>query len=243
MRCQNATVLFIVAVLCASCCSSRRANDAQSLLAAGVTEPEYKSQNPLYFHLVFGRKGKASMLGVLDESQGTGTGYDVAYVDENMDGDLSDEPGKRCRSSAPATTGRGVQIAFYGPLWKGRCPEYTLSSAPLEVVGPDDIKAGERRLYWRFGLRGWHYDFRDGRMKLYATAAEALRNDPIRLGSACKWDVKTIVYEGNVHVVAALRDANGCALGLARSRKKRPTPTLALARNGKTVLHEAMKFG
>jgi len=34
------------------------------------------------------------MLGIIDESGGTGAGYDVAYVDENTNGDLMDDAAK-----------------------------------------------------------------------------------------------------------------------------------------------------
>ncbi len=58
-------------------------------------EPQYGSEHPFYFCVVFGEKGNNSMLGVVDESGGTGAGYDVAYVDENMNGDLTDEAAKK----------------------------------------------------------------------------------------------------------------------------------------------------
>jgi len=53
------------------------------------------SDNRLYFRAVFGEQGDTSTLGILDETGGTEAGYDVAYVDENRNGDLTDDPAKK----------------------------------------------------------------------------------------------------------------------------------------------------
>ena len=53
-------------------------------------EPKYASSNPAYFALKLGPKQAASTI-VLDESGGTGTGYDRLYADANGNGSLSDD--------------------------------------------------------------------------------------------------------------------------------------------------------
>jgi len=67
---------------------------AVDLMREPLKEPRYGSERPLYFCVVFGKEGKNPMLGVVDESGGTDAGYDVAYVDENMNGDLTDDTAK-----------------------------------------------------------------------------------------------------------------------------------------------------
>ena len=78
-------------------------------------ERSYGSAKPLYFRAVFGNERKSSMLGVIDESKGTGTGYDTAYVDENMNGDLTDEQPKNFEENRK-TKEYVVKFDFKGPL-------------------------------------------------------------------------------------------------------------------------------
>lgn len=54
-----------------------------------LVEPRYASDKPLYRFFAFGPDGKSVMAMVLDESQGTGKGYDVYYVDLNLDRNIT----------------------------------------------------------------------------------------------------------------------------------------------------------
>jgi hypothetical protein len=69
-----------------------------------LKEPKYVSEKPLYRFFAFGPEGKSVMAMVLDESQGTGKGYDVYYVDLNFDRDITGE-GERfvCKKPLQAT--------------------------------------------------------------------------------------------------------------------------------------------
>ena len=42
-----------------------------------IKEPRYRSENPLYFRVLFGKEAANPMLGVVDESEGMAGGYDV----------------------------------------------------------------------------------------------------------------------------------------------------------------------
>jgi hypothetical protein len=55
-------------------------------------EPRYRSKVPLYAALRFGKNGDTRYTIVLDESKGTGRGYDMLYADRNNNGDLTDDP-------------------------------------------------------------------------------------------------------------------------------------------------------
>ncbi len=68
---------------------------AVDLMREPLKEPRYGSKRPLYFCVIFGKEGKKPMLGVIDESGGTDAGYDIAYVDENMNGDLTDDSARK----------------------------------------------------------------------------------------------------------------------------------------------------
>ena len=54
-----------------------------------LKEPKYVSEKPAYRFFAFGPEGKSVMAMVLDESQGTGKGYDVYYLDLNFDRDVT----------------------------------------------------------------------------------------------------------------------------------------------------------
>jgi hypothetical protein len=69
-----------------------------------LKEPKYVSEKPIYRFFAFGPEGKSVMAMVLDESQGTGRGYDVYYVDLNFDRDITGD-GERfvCKKPLQAT--------------------------------------------------------------------------------------------------------------------------------------------
>ncbi len=56
------------------------------------SEPAYKSDHVLYMTLRLGSGDAGIIAGVLDESQGSGKGYDTLYLDANNNGDLTDDP-------------------------------------------------------------------------------------------------------------------------------------------------------
>ncbi len=65
-----------------------------------LKEPKYVSAKPIYRFFAFGPEGKSVMAMVLDESQGTGKGYDVYYLDLNFDRDITGE-GERFACKKP----------------------------------------------------------------------------------------------------------------------------------------------
>lgn len=69
-----------------------------------LKEPKYVSEKPIYRFFAFGPEGKSVMAMVLDESQGTGKGYDVYYLDLNFDRDITGD-GERfiCKQPMQAT--------------------------------------------------------------------------------------------------------------------------------------------
>jgi hypothetical protein len=56
-----------------------------------TAEPIYKSDHVLYMALRLGNGDDGIITGVLDESQGSGKGYDTLYLDANNNGDLTDD--------------------------------------------------------------------------------------------------------------------------------------------------------
>ncbi len=62
-----------------------------SSLLGATKEPSYRSQKPLYAFMVLDEAYTKVLELVLDESEGTGKGYDTLYADFNLNGDLTDD--------------------------------------------------------------------------------------------------------------------------------------------------------
>jgi hypothetical protein len=96
-----------------------------------LKEPKYVSEKPIYRFFVFGPEGKSVMAMVLDESQGTGKGYDVYYVDLNLDRDITGE-GERfaCQKPQQATVS-----AYKAPPAPPACDAPGSNGAPTCMAG------------------------------------------------------------------------------------------------------------
>ncbi len=214
-------------------------------------EPNLASEHPLYFRALLGKEGKASLLGVLDESGGTGTGYNIAYVDENMDNDLTnDTPKKFPVGNVPtnSTSGRVVtkpepRFDFKGPLREKEVAEYTLNIYALRNTTPVTNPQDKYYFFWYLRTANWNYFFINGQMNLYSKAADALKGTPVRLGGACKWEISSGIREKDALVSAGLKDENGCTLRIVNGATGDPSPQLTLIKDGKTVAQEKMSFG
>ena len=64
---------------------------AISGLLAATKEPAYSSEKPLYAFVVLNEEATKVLKLVLDESRGTGNGYDTIHADLNLNGDLTDD--------------------------------------------------------------------------------------------------------------------------------------------------------
>jgi hypothetical protein len=201
------------------------------------------SENPLYFRVVFGQEGNYSTLGMLDESGGTGAGYDVAYVDENRNGDLTDDPAKKFAKYERGSRAGHTNPTFYftGPLNDRVSAKYSLNIYSLRrttQAGP-----GDKHFFWTLDSDDWNYFFINGKMKLSSSVADALTGVPVHLGGPCKWQISARTRSGKPTVSAGLKDENGCTLRIVRRRGKTISPTLTLIQGGKIKAEEKMKFG
>lgn len=196
-------------------------------------------ERPLYFRVVFGKEGTNSMLVMLDKTSVIGRGYDVAYVDENMNGDLTDDGVKKFHRFDP---GELYQVfEFEGPLKEGTNAKYRLiirSLARKTRAGP-----GDYHFSWRLDTEEWAYFFMTGKMRLFSSAADALKGPPVRLAGDCKWQISSAPKDGKTMVSAGLKDENGCTLGSVTQARKALSPRLSLLKDDKVELEEDMKFG
>ena len=207
-------------------------------------ERDLVSAKPLYSRVVFGPEGTDSTLGVLDELGGTGTGYNVAYVDENRNGDLTDDAVKTFakyeRGSRAGQT--NPSFNFSGPLPKsGKSVKYTLNLYALTRKG--NPTRGDHYFDWTLDTDAWNYFFINGKIRLSSSAADALAGPPVRLAGQCKWQISSTTRDGKAMVSAGLKDENGCTLRLVRLSGKILSPRLSLLQDGKVKAEKDMEFG
>lgn len=220
-----------------------------------VTQPEsasqssqtadLKSEHPIYFRVVLGEEGNDSMLGIFDESGGTGTGYNVAYIDENMNGDLTDEAAKEFpRYERRSRTGElDPRVEFRGPFKNGQTTKYTLYMTSLTRKNLSIVAGNEYNFHWFLEKNQWNYFFINGKITLFSNTAEALKGKPVHLGGQCKWEINARSRGGKPMISAGLKDGNGCTLRSVRRAGQRSSPTLTLSQNGKVKAEEKMTFG
>jgi len=210
-----------------------------------LKEPRYGSEHPLYFRVVFGKEGKNPMLGVVDESGGTDAGYDVAYVDENMNGDLTDDSARKfAQVESGSRAGElSPRFEFKGPFEGDESATYKLDIYSLTPRYSKSIQGNGYYFFWYLGVKDWSYVFINGKMELFSSAADALKGTPVHLGGQCKWEISSRIQDGKSLVSAGLKDINGCTLRIIRQAGKTVSPTLTLIKDGKIETEEKMKFG
>jgi len=208
-------------------------------------EPRYGSERPLYFRVVFGKEGKNPMLGVVDESGGTGAGYDVAYVDENMNGDLTDDAAREFpRRERGSRAGElEPRFEFKGPFEREVSAKYTLNIYSLAQKTRRSTQGNDYYFFWYLNIKEWNYFFINGKMKLFSSAADALKGTPVHLGGECKWEISSRIRDSKSLVSAGLKDRNGCTLRVVRRASETVSPTLTLIQDGKVKTEQKMEFG
>ncbi len=227
---------------------SHEGNGVAPLTEADLSResPQDGSKDPLYFRVVFGDDDANSMLGKV-EASGAGTGYDVAYMDENNNGDLMDDLAKPFpRIEHGSRSGQlDPRIEFSGLLKGAETATYRLSIYSLTRGSKANTGAGDYYYHWNLDSDQWHYFFINGKMRLSASVVEARKAPPVRLGGPCKWDIRTSSKDGTAMVSAGLKDENGCTLRVVSQDGdgKDITPRLSLTKDGKIELEQAMEFG
>jgi len=79
--------------------------------------PSAKSKHPLIGSTqTYGTTGGTPMKFLLDESEGTGKGYDRFIADINGNGDLTDDPVYKHSEESPYPSSPSFQMAYFGPV-------------------------------------------------------------------------------------------------------------------------------
>lgn len=210
-----------------------------------IKEPRYGSKNPLYFRVLFGKEAANPMLGVLDESEGTGDGYNVAYIDENMNGDLTDDIAKKFsrRESGSQAGELEPKFEFWGPFDGQDKAKYAINIYSLTTRFSESVKLNEYYFFSYLDFKEWNYFFINGKMKLFPSVEEALKGTPVLLGGECRWQISSRIQDGKPVISAGLKDRNGCTLRIVTHCGQMLSPSLTLFKDGKVEAEEKMKFG
>jgi hypothetical protein len=259
-------ISIVAAALCLVLPAVGSAAETQRVLPK---QPTYVSDTPLYFRLAFGREGKASMLGVLDQTWDLSPGYTVAYVDENMDNDLTNDAPKKFRWRRSGLFGLertyDPQFTVKGPVGDDRAAAGKVAGYRIVLLGLEGKISlpADYPLYCLVSVDNWELTWINGRIRFYGTPAEALEGRPVRFGAPLAWDISSVVVEKQVVISSALKDKNGSNLrmvvrpgGLESPQRDRTkevralnaaansvSPRLTLLKDGKTVVDEKLAFG
>jgi hypothetical protein len=210
-----------------------------------IKEPRYGSKNPLYFRVLFGKEAANPMLGVVDESKGAGDGYDVAYIDENMNGDLTDDTVRRfpLRERGGRAGELDPRFEFQGPFDIKDKAKYAINIYSLASRYRNSVRDNEYYFFSSLDINEWNYFFINGKIKLFSSAEEAMKGTPVLLGGECRWEISSRIKNGQSLISAGLKDRNGCTLRAVQRAGQMVSPALTLLKDGKVEAQEKMKFG
>ena len=212
---------------------------------AAVKEPAYRSKCPLYFRVAFGSSEGRSMLGVLDEGEGAGTGYSVAYIDEDMDNDLMSAAPKKFRllMDPSRLSPWEPKFSFIGPLGETGKAEYTMDLYSLADTRGPITPRRDYAFVWSLNAAGWNYSFINAKVQLCGSASDALKDKPTVLGGKWAWEIEARSEAGKVFVSAALNDDSGNRLSDLTRPNGRLTPILTLFKDRQKAFEQKMEFG
>ncbi len=226
-------------------CLALWVSGASALEVGGYT---LKSENAFRYSVTLGAEKDAKpMLLILDESKGTGKGYDVAIADTNLDGKLSDEKtidqNNRVTSSASYSFFTFEITAPFGkvdPKAKYAFSAYVFSNPNQKDATPQPslmctlsfAQKDEKWSYMLLGLKGKVDEKKDPGLKL------------VRLGTPFKLDLKAEVKEGKLEVAGAFKDAEEQTLRVARRGEKEVVPHLKVTGpDGQAFVDKDLSYG
>jgi hypothetical protein len=192
----------------------------------------------LHFRLEIGVEPGHFVSGWLDESEGTGTGYDTAVLDLDGDG-APDEFLSFPMVTRGTRTYRDVKIRI-------RHEEADWSFEPYSVgYRRPEAEKGVATIYLRWAVTaGERYCwFINGRGNLYADAAAARRAAPIRLGPPFRFEIGTTTRGRSPLVRVGLKDSQGSTLRLSRSSGEEVRPRVRLLTAEEVHLDTYARYG
>jgi hypothetical protein len=207
-------------------------------VAVAEDAPQPVSDNAVYLRMLVGVEKPILVSGFLDETRGTGQGYDVAFLD--LDGDGILETRQEFGTYDLPRTGEKrpdpkVRINHEGCDWvlDLRYSRFTPTDGVATAHIRWSVTRGKEFYAW----------FINGKVKFYTDPKVAAAADPIRMGPPFRFDTGTRARGRQGLVSVGLKDANGSTLRLARKNGQIVQPILKLFTDGTEVLQTQASYG
>jgi len=175
------------------------------------------SSNARWFRLVVGGEKPRTIVGFVDESRGTGKGYNRFVID--WDGNGTPEAIFAFPPARDWETGKFVP----SPTLKLRMGETRLGLELYGLAFPEEGEGGERRVWMNWTVREGAFSARfiNGQGRLYPSADAAERGTPIHLGPPFRFDVNSTTRGPEALISVGLKDANDATLRVAGNETER----------------------
>jgi hypothetical protein len=198
------------------------------------------SEEPLHFRLEVGVQPGHIVSGWLDESKGTGTGFDMAVLD--LDGDGRYETKQSFGTQLNYTTKKQVPKPVVTIEHEDATWVFDLNS--LGFRRPY-LKAGTYSAYMKWSVtKGDFYAwFINGRTTLTTDRMTAQKAPPIRLGPPFSFTAAGATKGAEALLRFGVKDGNGCTMRLARVGKVQRRPEVVLSAEGKEVEKATATYG
>jgi hypothetical protein len=212
-----------------------------SILAPHVIADEAagpRSDNAVYLRLLVGIGKPLLVTGYLDETKGTGQGYDAAFLDLDGNGTFEtrqDFPPYTLPNTGEERPDPKVTIRHEDCDWvlDLRYTRFTPVDGVARAYIRWTVTRGEEFYAW----------FINGQVSFYTELTAAAAADPIRLGPPFEFQTGTRTRGREGLITVGLKDSNGCTLRLARRDKAIVSPALTLSQDGNEVLQTQASYG
>jgi hypothetical protein len=194
-------------------------------VSAGESSPV--SKRPLHFRIEVGVEPVKEITGYLDETQGTGKGYDVAVCDLDGDG----KPEHRGSRVVKYHVGTPVWAEVTQPAIKFEHAGRSFAIYLNTFWGQKEIPADGTALVplaWDAAREDGLVEFKRGTCRAYLDLAAARKAKPVRIGPPFHWVIGTRVRGPHAFVTAALSDESGTRLSFGRRDGATIRPTVRI---------------
>ncbi|MEN8151582.1 MAG: hypothetical protein ABFS86_17335 [Planctomycetota bacterium] len=211
-----------------------------AVTAGGEPPPEPVSKLELHFRIEVGVEPGHVVAGYLDESKGTGKGFDRIALDLDGDGEYetvqeaATQKDYRTQKTIPKPQ---VTIEREGATW-------ILDLYSIGRVRPV-VRDGKVQTYahWSVTSGELYAWFINGRVTLHADAAKAKAGKPIRLGPPFRFETGSGKQGPDATVRVGLKDSQGFTMRLARKDKAQQQIRVRLAGVGQPLIDTHAPYG
>lgn len=212
--------------------------------AAQIAGYSPASDNALVYHVRLGPGGEAAaMIVVLDESEGTGKGYDIAVADLDLDGKLGDQEKVTKKDLGRAARYVLFNLETTAPFGNiDRAAKYALSMYVFSQVENQPTRAPYVSAVVKLQSDGDAWEYRLSGSP--ATDPESSNPTTVTLGEPVSLDSTTTVAGDSIKTRVAIKDKNGLTMrGILKNGKTIGPHLTVSAPDGSTTAEKDMSYG